>query len=148
MGLGIRPVGDQERDSYERMKDAVLEKLKQTFRPEFMNRVDEVIVFHALTQKQVEQIVDLLLTKVGDRLKDQGLKLLVQEEVKEFLAKEGFDRALGARPLRRAIQRNVEDPLSEGLLHGEFAEGDTIEAMLENGAVVFRRAEELVSLTS
>jgi ATP-dependent Clp protease ATP-binding subunit ClpC len=125
----------------------VLERLKQTFRPEFMNRVDEVIVFHALTQEQVEQIVDLMLAKVSERIKDQDLKLVVAEEVKQFLAHEGFDRTLGARPLRRAIQRHIEDPLSEAILHGEFREGDTIEAVMQDSAVTFRRAEELVSLT-
>jgi ATP-dependent Clp protease ATP-binding subunit ClpC len=147
VGMGIRPSTDREKGSYDRMKDAVLERLKQTFRPEFMNRVDEVIVFHALTQEQVEQIVDLMLAKVSDRIRDQDLKLVVAEEVKQFLAQEGFDRALGARPLRRAIQRHIEDPLSEAILHGEFREGDTIEAIMQDSVVTFRRAEELVSLT-
>jgi ATP-dependent Clp protease ATP-binding subunit ClpC len=147
VGMGIRPSADRDKDSYDRMKDAVLERLKQTFRPEFMNRVDEVIVFHALTQEQVEQIVDLMLAKVAERIKDQDLKLVVSEEVKQFLAHEGFDRTLGARPLRRAIQRHIEDPLSEAILHGEFREGDTIEAVMQDSVVTFRRAEELVSLT-
>jgi ATP-dependent Clp protease ATP-binding subunit ClpC len=147
VGMGFRVDREQEAlSSYQRMKDVVLEKLKQTFRPEFLNRVDEVIVFHALTQEQVKLIVDLLLGLVEQRMESQGMKLVVAEDVKELLAKEGFDRNLGARPLRRAIQRLVEDPLSESLLHGKFQEGDTIEAVLEDGVIIFRRAEQLASL--
>ena len=148
VGMGFRVEGEQaEADSYQRMKDVVLERLKQTFRPEFLNRVDEVIVFHALTQGQVKLIVDLLLGEVAERIEGQGMKLVVSNEVKELLAKEGFDKNLGARPLRRAIQRMVEDPLSEALLHGEFSEGVSIEAVLQDGAIAFRRAEEFASLT-
>jgi len=148
VGMGIRPAGiDEEADSYERMKAAVLEKLKQTFRPEFLNRVDEVIVFHALTQEQVKQIVDLLLHHVSARVEGQGMSLIVDDDVKAMLAQQGFDKKLGARPLRRAIQRLVEDPLSEALLYGKFQAGDAIEAVLEEGAVAFRRAEELAPLS-
>jgi len=148
VGMGIRPAGpEEEADSYERMKAAILEKLKQVFRPEFLNRVDEVIVFHALTPGQVKQIVDLLLAHVGARVQGQGMSLVVEEAVKAMLAQEGFDKKLGARPLRRAIQRLVEDPLSEALLHGRFQVGDVIEAVLEEGEVVFRRAEELAPLS-
>jgi len=149
VGMGLRRTGEEgDRHSYERMRDSVLEKLKQTFRPEFLNRVDEVIVFHALTQEQVTQIVELLLGRLSERLHDQSLRLVVSDEVKQFLAQEGFDRTLGARPLRRAIQRHIEDPLSEGLLYRNFLEGDTIEAVLQDGAVVFRRAEEMASVAS
>ncbi len=148
VGMGFQVDRDEmELSSYKRMKDVVLDKLKQSFRPEFLNRVDEVIVFHALSQEQVKQIVDLLLGQVTERIKGQGMKLVVFDEAKEALAKEGFDKNLGARPLRRAIQRLVEDPLSEALLHGKFREGDTIEAVLRDGAIIFRRAEELASLT-
>ena len=150
VGMGIRPsrTEESEAEAYERMKQSVLEKLKQTFRPEFLNRVDEVIVFHPLTEEQVTQIVDLLLASLGERLESQGMKLRVTEEAKRFLAKKGFDRTLGARPLRRAIQTHIEDPLSEGLLYGRFREGDTIEVVVEDGELGFRRAEELASLTS
>ncbi len=148
VGMGFQVDRDEmELSSYKRMKDVVLDKLKQSFRPEFLNRVDEVIVFHALSQEQVKQIVDLLLGQVTERIKGQGMKLVVFDEAKEALAKEGFDKNLGARPLRRAIQNFVEDPLSEELLHGKFREGDTIEAVLRDGAIIFRRAEELASLT-
>ncbi len=143
MTLSRQETADHEAASHKRMEDTVTERLKQTFRPEFLNRVDEVIVFHALTREQITQIVDLLLARVSDRLKDQRLRLVVDDEVKQFLAKEGFDRTLGARPLRRAIQRYIEDPLSEKLLYGEFSEGDTIEATFQEGTVTFRRAEAL-----
>ncbi len=148
VGMGFRVAGEEaEADSYQRMKDVVLDKLKQTFRPEFLNRVDEVIVFHALTRAQVKLIVDLLLGEVAERIEGQGMKLVISDDVKELLAKEGFDKNLGARPLRRAIQRLVEDPLSDALLHGEFGEGVSIEAVLQDGAIAFRRAEEFASLT-
>ena len=147
VGLGFRQAGaDEEAGSYDRMRQAVMEKVKQTFRPEFLNRVDEVTVFHALTQEQMLKIVDLLLARVGARVEDQGLKLIVSDEVKGLLAREGFDKKLGARPLRRAIQRLIEDPLSEGLLYGKFGEGDTIEAVLRDGEVVFRKTEELAPI--
>ncbi len=147
VGMGIRPDGaERDADSYERMKTVVLDRLKQVFRPEFLNRVDEVIVFHALSEKQIKQIVDLLLSHVAERVEGQGMKLVVSEEVKVILAREGFDRTLGARPLRRAIQRLIEDALSDELLFGKFHEGDTIEAVISEGGVTFRRSEELASL--
>jgi ATP-dependent Clp protease ATP-binding subunit ClpC len=112
--------------------------VKQTFRPEFLNRIDEVMVFHALTQEQMAKIVDLLLRRVEARLVDQGVKLVVSEEAKAILAHEGYDKMLGARPLRRAIQRLIEDPLSEALLYGKFQEGDTVEAVVQEGGITFR----------
>jgi ATP-dependent Clp protease ATP-binding subunit ClpC len=145
MGFGAA-AEDHDASSYERMKSVVLERLKQTFRPEFLNRVDEVIVFHALTHDHVRQIVDLLLGRVAERVESQGMKLTVSSEVKELLAEKGFDRNLGARPLRRAIQNLIEDPLSEALLYGRFQEGDAISAVLEDGEITFRREEELASL--
>jgi ATP-dependent Clp protease ATP-binding subunit ClpC len=148
VGIGFRSdtEADHEAHSYQRMRNVVLDKLKQTFRPEFLNRVDEVIVFHALTQEQVKQIVDLLLSQVAQRIVGQGMRLSVTDEVKDLLSREGFDRTLGARPLRRAIQRLIEDPLSEALLHSRFHEGDVIEAVLEDGLIGFHRAEELAPL--
>jgi ATP-dependent Clp protease ATP-binding subunit ClpC len=146
-GLGFQGVAlDSEGDSYERMKSVVLEKFKQTFRPEFLNRIDEVIVFHGLSEEQIRQIVDLLLARVIEQVKGQAMTLEVEEEVKTLLAKEGFDRVLGARPLRRAIQRLIEDPLSEELLQGTFVEGDSIRAVLEGSQVVFQKVGQLAPL--
>ncbi|GIU84789.1 MAG: ATP-dependent Clp protease ATP-binding protein [Acidimicrobiales bacterium] len=112
--------------TYERMKEKVQEALKQHFRPEFLNRIDETIVFHELTRDEVMQIVDLMIKRVREQLKSQGLGLELTQAAKELLAEEGYDPSLGARPLRRAIQRLVEDPLSERLLWKEFRAGETI----------------------
>jgi len=100
----------------------------------------------AISPEQLKQIVDLLLSHVAERVEGQGMKLVISEEVKVLLAREGFDRMLGARPLRRAIQRLIEDTLSDELLFGKFHEGDTIEAVISEGGVTFRRSEELASL--
>jgi ATP-dependent Clp protease ATP-binding subunit ClpC len=112
--------------SYERMKEKVMDALKQHFRPEFLNRIDEVIVFHELSKDEVTQIVDLMIRRVANQLEAQGLGLELTPEAKYFLADKGYDPALGARPLRRAIQRLVEDPLSERLLYKEFRAGEII----------------------
>jgi ATP-dependent Clp protease ATP-binding subunit ClpC len=143
-GIGFRSAKKMDEDvrAYDSMKNRVTEEMKKTFRPEFLNRVDEVIVFHSLTAQQILQIVDLMLSRVGTQLKAQGMVLEASDDVKEVLAKEGFDPAFGARPLRRAVQRVIEDPLSEEILLGHFAEGDTIKAELEDGKVVFKKAEK------
>jgi len=125
------------------MKNRVTEEMKKTFRPEFLNRVDEVIVFHSLSAHQILQIVDLILDRVNTQLKAQGMNLAASDDVKEVLAKEGFDPSFGARPLRRAVQRMIEDPLSEEIILGRFSEGDTIQADLEDGKVIFKKAESL-----
>jgi ATP-dependent Clp protease ATP-binding subunit ClpC len=118
-------VGDEEMN-YEKMKDKVTEELKKHFRPEFLNRLDEIIVFHELTVDEIKQIVDLLLVRVRDQLAGQHLDLVLTDDAKEFLGDRGYDPELGARPLRRAIQRYLEDALSERVLLGEFKAGSTI----------------------
>ena len=115
-----------ERVTYERMKSKVQEALKQHFRPEFLNRIDDVIVFHELTQKEVRRIVDLMIVRTADQLAGQGMGLELTDAAKDHLASTGYDPTLGARPLRRAIQRLVEDPLSERLLHKEFRAGEIV----------------------
>ncbi|MDX1689594.1 MAG: ATP-dependent Clp protease ATP-binding subunit [Acidimicrobiia bacterium] len=112
--------------SYEQIKAKVTDALKQQFRPEFLNRIDEIIVFHELTMDEVKSIVDLMLRRVREQLKSQALDLALSDAAKELLATKGYDPALGARPLRRAIQRMLEDPLSEKVLFGEFSAGSTI----------------------
>ena len=102
------------------------EELKRSFRPEFLNRIDEVIVFNELTQDEVTEIVDLLIKRVATQLESQGLGLELTTDAKLLLATKGYDPSLGARPLRRAIQRMVEDPLSEKILWKEFHAGETI----------------------
>jgi ATP-dependent Clp protease ATP-binding subunit ClpC len=122
-------VGFTKRDeavSYERMKDKVNEALKQHFRPEFLNRIDETIVFSELSKAEVTQIVDLMIRRVAAQMSGQGMGLEVSEPAKYLLADRGYDPTLGARPLRRAIQRLVEDPLSERLLWKEFRAGQIV----------------------
>jgi len=104
----------------------VLEEVKHTFRPEFLNRVDELVVFHQLTREQIEQIVGLELEKVMREVRAQEMELKVTEAAKALLAKKGWDPQYGARPLRRAIQRSVEDELAEEMLKGTFGSGDHI----------------------
>jgi ATP-dependent Clp protease ATP-binding subunit ClpC len=112
--------------TYERMKEKVNDALKQHFRPEFLNRIDETIVFHELSQREVTQIVDLMIKRVQNQLESQGIGLEITEAAKVLLGKRGYDPTLGARPLRRAIQRLVEDAISERLLWKEYRAGETI----------------------
>jgi ATP-dependent Clp protease ATP-binding subunit ClpC len=118
--------GEQDQAAYDKMKVKVLEEVKHTFRPEFLNRVDEIVVFHQLNREQIEQIVSLELEKVVREVKAQEMHLEVVEEAKALLARKGWDPQFGARPLRRAIQREVEDELAEELLKGTFTSGDRI----------------------
>jgi ATP-dependent Clp protease ATP-binding subunit ClpC len=127
-----------EDDAYNEMKDKVLGELKRRFRPEFINRLDGIMVFHALNQEQIEQIVDLELDKVRSRLEDHNLSLRLTDEARKYLAEKGYDPNLGARPLRRVIQSEVEDALSEHLLGGEFDVDDIITIHLEDGQIAFR----------
>jgi ATP-dependent Clp protease ATP-binding subunit ClpC len=127
--IGFRPQKGTEEDAtkgYERMKSKVLEEIKHTFRPEFLNRVDEVVVFHQLSREQIEEIVGLELEKVLREVRAQDMYLKVTDAAKALLAKKGWDPQFGARPLRRAIQRNVEDELAEEMLRGTFVAGDHV----------------------
>ena len=117
-------------------------ELKRIFRPEFLNRIDDVIVFHALEKEHIQRIVDLMLAEVETRLKDFDLGLTVTPAAKEFLAEKGFDPMFGARPLRRAIQQLVEDEISEEMLKGTFGAGDRIKVGLEQGKLKFTKAED------
>ena len=122
--------------AYEKMKENLLNELKKTFRPEFLNRVDGVVVFHSLTKEQIRQIVDLMLTSVTQQLSEKGIKLEVTDATKDFLGEKGYDEVFGARPLRRAIQDMIEDKLSEDLLRGKFQSGDTVVVDLEGTEIV------------
>jgi ATP-dependent Clp protease ATP-binding subunit ClpC len=136
-----KPKEETERE-YESMKGRIMEELKRTFRPEFLNRIDEIVVFHALTFAEILQIVDLMVGRVAQQARAQGIELEVTQEVRDMLAREGFDPQFGARPLRRAVQRLIEDPLAEEILLGRFSEGDTVIASLdEDGRLVFLKKE-------
>jgi len=139
MTLGFAVRDDEaktaERD-YDKMKDKVLGELKKAFRPEFLNRIDNTVVFHALTKEHLRQIVDLELMTIRDQLAEKGVSLEVTEAAKDLLCEKGYDPTFGARPLRRVIQDMVEDPLSEWVLEGRFQEGDT--------AVIDRDEDQIV----
>jgi ATP-dependent Clp protease ATP-binding subunit ClpC len=128
--LGFRPVsadqGKEREAQYDRMKTKVLEQLKSSFRPEFLNRIDSQVVFRSLSVDEIRQIVDLLLARVRRQLKVQQIDLEVSEEAKDHVIKLGYDADYGARPLRRVIQNMIEDPLAEALLVGRFKAGDTV----------------------
>jgi ATP-dependent Clp protease ATP-binding subunit ClpC len=131
LGFNVARDEAQQHDSeYQVMRDRVMEALKRTFRPEFLNRLDGVMVFHNLTKEQIKQIVDLELSRVRAQLAEQNIRLEVTDEVKTMIAETGYDPEYGARPLRRVIQDKLEDRLSAGLLGGEFKAGDTVTVVL------------------
>ncbi len=137
--IGFAVHGDEaktQQESYERMKEKLLGELKKTFRPEFLNRVDGVVVFHPLTKEHIRKIVDLMLSTVAEQLAEKEIKLEVTEAAKDFLGEKGYDEVFGARPLRRVIQDMVEDKLSEDLLRGRFKAGDTAVVDLEGEEIV------------
>ncbi|MCS6840507.1 MAG: AAA family ATPase [Roseiflexus sp.] len=141
--LGL--VRSHDKNAEEAARERVLEALRQAFRPEFLNRIDEIIVFHALTEQELMQIVDLLVREVDERLREQGLALELTPEAKKVLVREGYNPAYGARPLRRTVQRMVETPLSRSLLRGMFKPGDTIivDVDPQTGELTFTRRETL-----
>jgi ATP-dependent Clp protease ATP-binding subunit ClpC len=126
-----------ERESHREIEQA----LKKAFRPEFLNRVDEIIIFSRLTSEQVEQIVDLQMQEIRERLQEHGLEIELTEAARKWLADEGFDPQFGARPLRRALQRHVESPLSVQLLRGEFKSGDCVIVDAGEEGITFTRKE-------
>ena len=121
------------------MKEKVLGELKKTFRPEFLNRIDGVVVFHALTKEQIRQIVDLELKTVEKMLQEKNINLEVTEAAKDWLGDKGYDHAFGARPLRRIIQNTVEDRLSEAILENRYQSGDTVVIDREGDEIVLRQ---------
>jgi len=138
--IGFATQKDQakaRKQSYESIKEKVMGEVKKTFRPEFLNRLDEIIVFHELTEEQLRSIVDLMVKDLQKRLAERKLEIEVSDGAKSWLAKEGYDPIYGARPLRRAIERHVENPLSTKLLRGEFSPGDTIVVDLKDDVLTF-----------
>ncbi len=138
-----RDEATEERLSYEDMRKKLNESLKRAFRPEFINRMDSVVIFRSLNKEDIQQIVSLELDKVSERLKDHELTLTATEEALSLLAAQGYDADFGARPLRRVIQQKVEDPLSDRVLAGEFVNGDSIKVDInEDGELVLKKSEE------
>ncbi|WP_248929059.1 ATP-dependent protease ATP-binding subunit ClpC [Paenibacillus hamazuiensis] len=138
--LGFTAAQDAGKD-YNNMKDKVMGELKKNFRPEFLNRIDEIIVFHSLDQEHISRMVTLRADELRKRLKDHEIDFVLTDKAKEFLAKEGYDPTFGARPLRRAIQKHIEDRLSEELLKGNIAKGDKLTIDEENGELTVKRSE-------
>jgi len=135
-----RDAAQQERESYDDMREKVLGELKRIFRPEFLNRIDATIVFHALNQEQIKEIVELEMDKVNRRLGEHDMQLELTPAAREYLAEKGYDPKLGARPLRRIIQSEVEDTVSEGLLAGRFGPGDLVIVDCRDGELTFEQA--------
>ena len=127
-GLGFHKSESQQssQEQYDKMKDKVLTEMKKLFRPEFLNRIDATVVFRALGREQIRAIVDLMLSRTQKQLTEQRLVMEATDAAKDLLMEKGFDAVFGARPMRRAIQNLIEDPLAEGLLHGRFQPGDTV----------------------
>jgi len=140
IGFTVHDEVKARQESYERMKEKLLGELKKTFRPEFLNRIDGVVVFHSLTKEHIRQIVDLMLVTVAQQLAEKKVKLEVTEAAKDFLGEKGYDEVFGARPLRRVIRDMVEDKLSGALLSGKFQPGDTALVDLEDGEIVVHPA--------
>ena len=141
--LGFASDGDAEVREEEKRRDAVMEALKATFKPEFLNRLDEIILFRKLEKPDIEKITKILLGEVEKRVEGLGMHITFSPEVVSHLADEGFDPVYGARPLRRAIVRRVEDPLSEEMLRGAIAKDDTVDAVLADGRIVFRKHADI-----
>jgi ATP-dependent Clp protease ATP-binding subunit ClpC len=139
--LGFMAKTDEALD-YKKMKEGVMEEVRDLFKPEFLNRIDELIVFHALTKEEIREIVDLLISNLAARMETQlQIRLEVSEEVKENIAFQGYDKSFGARPLRRAVQTRLEDKLADKLLSGELSAGSTAQAELDGEEIVIRTKE-------
>ncbi len=137
VGAELIPDAETMEKDYDAVEDRLMGALRQTFRPEFLNRIDETIVFHGLGRTELEQIVELLLAHVRQQVEGQGMQLEVSEDARRFVANAGYDPEWGARPLKRAIQRLIENPLSREMLGGAFVPGDTIRVDARDGALVF-----------
>ncbi len=133
--LGFSPITDET--SYEKMRERILEEAKKTFRPEFLNRLDDIVVFRSLTKPDLIEILDLEISKVIQRLKARNIHLHLDEKAKDFLVSRGYDPQYGARPMRRAVERFLEDPLAEEILKGSFHEGEPVTVSVENDRLVF-----------
>jgi ATP-dependent Clp protease ATP-binding subunit ClpC len=133
--LGFSPISDE--NSYEKMRDKIMDEAKKTFRPEFLNRLDDIIVFRSLTKADLIEILDLELTKVMGRLKARNIVLQLDEKAKDHLVSKGYDPLYGARPMRRAVERSLEDPLAEEILRGSFHEGEPVLVTVEGDRLVF-----------
>jgi ATP-dependent Clp protease ATP-binding subunit ClpC len=145
LNMGFTHTRDEENgdEQHEIMRSKAMDGLKKIFRPEFINRIDQVVVFHSLGKNELYRIVDLLLAQVRGRLAEQNIELTVSDEVRDFLLKEGFDEEYGARPLRRAIQTYVDDALADAILNNEIHSGQSVLLLMEDGKVAVLPQEHM-----
>jgi ATP-dependent Clp protease ATP-binding subunit ClpC len=136
--MGFSPITDET--SYEKMREKIMEEAKRQFRPEFLNRLDDIIVFRSLTQPDLIQILELEMKKVGERLKGRKLNLTLDDKARDLLVEKGYDPTYGARPMRRSVERFLEDPLAEEILRGSLHDGDPIAVTVEDGKIVFKQS--------
>ena len=144
VSLGFHRSDQTDRD--QRMKDEVLAELRRTFSPEFLNRVDEVVVFHQLEKEHLLSIIDIIIRELNVRLMDRGVQLEVGDDVKQWLIKEGYQPLYGARPMRRTIQKNIGDPLSEELIRGRFKDVRRIKVVLRDDSPLFVEEEAMAGV--
>jgi ATP-dependent Clp protease ATP-binding subunit ClpB len=128
--------------NYAKMKSAVMEVVQQSFRPEFINRIDDIVVFHPLGTRQIRAIVDIQLIYLRKRLVERNMDITLDDSARDLLGESGFDPVYGARPLKRAIQQQIENPLAQKILLGEFAPGDRIRVSARDGQLTFTKADE------
>jgi ATP-dependent Clp protease ATP-binding subunit ClpC len=133
--LGFQP--DDPNVSYDKLKERVIEETRKIFNPEFLNRIDEIVVFHKLERTHIDEIIELMLRDLGTRMAERGLSLVLDRDAKGLIAEKGFDPAFGARPLRRTIQKLLEDPLSEEIIRGRFEEGSSIGVTRQGDELIF-----------
>lgn len=145
LGFQVQTEDAEHADRYKKIRDLVMDSMKKTFRPEFLNRIDEIIVFQQLTKEEIRHIVDIMSADLQQRITAQGMELIVTNECKDQIAKEGYNPAYGARPLRRAIQRMLEDNMAEQVLQGNFKEGDVIETVLDGDNIKFNKLAKKVA---
>jgi ATP-dependent Clp protease ATP-binding subunit ClpB len=131
----IQDLGISRRDE---MEKRIMESLRAQFKPEFLNRIDDIIIFHNLTADQITHIVDIQMKRLSKRLADQHIEMSLENGAREFIAEKGYDPVYGARPLKRAIQQYIENPLSMDILEGKVREGDKISAVVEGDHIRFK----------
>ena len=137
--LGFATATDEDKEEYEKMKETITEELKKTFRPEFLNRLDEIIVFHSLKEEQVKEIVDIMIDDLEKRMKKLDINIKVTKGTRNQISKQGFDPVYGARPLERTIRRMIEDQLAEEILKGNLSKEDEIIIDSEDEKLVFKK---------
>ncbi|MCA9815561.1 MAG: AAA family ATPase, partial [Cyanobacteria bacterium HKST-UBA01] len=140
LGFQVQSAEAEHEHRYKEIRSKVMDSMKKTFRPEFLNRIDEIIVFQQLTKEEIRRIVDIMAAELQGRIKAQGMELVITDDCKDVIAKEGYNPTYGARPLRRAIQRLLEDALAEQVLMGKFKEGDTIKTELDGETINFEKS--------